>query len=87
MQLWDIISQGGILYSMVGNAIPRWEMVAFPPCPPSLKAHLQGRLAGGRPPFVEAAEGRLPYGWVSRLGRQGINPTIYYRGIPFPTLE
>ena len=33
--------------------------------------------AGGRPPFVEAAEGRLHKGMgVWRLGRQGENPTV-----------
>ena len=43
--------------------------------------------AKGRATFAETAEGRLPYGWVSMLGRQGGNANISHGGICFLTVE
>ena len=39
MQWRDVISHDGILIHMMGRDIPRWEMVGFPPCLPSLDTH------------------------------------------------
>ena len=64
---------------MVGVQI---TTVGFPPCLLSLQIPIhkdihKGGPAGGRPPFVdEAAEGRLPHGWVSGgwVGKEEIPP-------------
>ena len=71
----------------MGNDIPRWEMIfhggkwwdlllAYPASTPIHKDIHKGGVAGGGPPFMEAAEGRLPYGWVSGgwVGKEEIPP-------------
>ena len=57
-----------------------WDvLLAYPACTPIHKGVHKGGAAEG-PPFLEAAEAASPYGWVSRLGRQGGNLTISHRG-------
>ena len=41
-------------------------------------------LIGG---YLLGAGGRFPGGWMSRLGRQGEDPSISHRRLAFPTVE
>ena len=72
-------TNGGVLSYHEGNI--KITTVGFPPCLPSLQTPIhkgihKGGAAEGRPPFVEAAGGRLPYGWVSGgwVGKEEIPP-------------
>ena len=55
-----------------------WDfLLAYPASRhPSIRIIYKGEAASGRPPFVEAAEGCLPGGWVSGgwAGKEGIQP-------------
>ena len=69
---WETISHGGKPFPTVGNHFPPWEIIFHRgiSCLPSLQTPIhrdihKGGAAEGRPSFVEAAGGRLPYGWVS----------------------
>ena len=93
MQWWDMISHSGFSNSALGNDIPRWVMKFhrwkwwyFLLDPPASTPIHKG-IPPAAPAFVEAARGRLPHGWVARLGRQGGNPTIPHRRISFPIME
>ena len=83
-QRWDFIENGGIWNPTVENEMPRWDLkchdgiwfstVGFPPCLPSFQTSINKvSTKGGRPkaapPFVEAAEGRLPL-WMGLAGVQ-----------------
>ena len=75
-------SPGRLLFAGLAYFSPDLRVSAVSAAPPatphpSIKESTKG---GGRrrrpPPFVEAAEGRLPYGWVSGgwVGKEEIPP-------------
>ena len=70
-KLWEMICHGGKPFSTVGSHFPRWEVIFHNGilCLPSLQTPIHRDIDKGG-----AAEGRLPYGWVSggKVGKEEI---------------
>ena len=80
-----MVRRGGVLSCHVGNLNHHGGNLDYhggisslPTQPPDTHPQGDPQRRGGRrpPPFVEAAEGRLPYGWVSGgwVGKEEIPP-------------
>ena len=84
---------GGKPFSTAGDHFPWWENIShgWISCLPSLQISIKGRWPMGRPSFVEAAEGHIPYRWVSGgyASKQQISPwkIVSHRGRGSRTAE